>query len=166
MPETPDDARAFAIRAHADQRYGTRPYSVHLDEVASIVGADPFLRTVAYLHDVVEDTAVSEDEVRTRFGADVAVAVAGLSDPPGENRKARKIALNLRLRALDAAVAGERGTLIVKAADRLANVRACVRGADPKLEMYRAEHEGIRAAAFRTGLCDELWAELDSIFAD
>jgi hypothetical protein len=50
------------------------------------------------------------------------------------------------------------------AADRLANLRMSV--ADPaggKLAMYRQEHPAFRAAAYRPGLGDELWAEIDRI---
>ena len=53
--------------------------------------------------------------------------------------------------------------LVVKAADRLANVRACI--ADRKrdlLDVYRDEQEAFRRAAFRPGLCDALWTELDA----
>ena len=35
-----DRARAFAVQAHGDQRYGDEPYVVHLDEVAAIVRSD------------------------------------------------------------------------------------------------------------------------------
>jgi (p)ppGpp synthase/HD superfamily hydrolase len=161
-----DDARAFAIEAHGDQRYGSHPYAVHLDRVAALVrehvGDDETLITVAYLHDVVEDTAISEADVRARFGDEVALAVSGLSDPPGENRREKKARLNERLASLDPEVPGERGTLVVKAADRLANVLACLEH-DPggKLDMYRREHDGIQAAARRPGLCDSLWTALD-----
>ncbi len=57
-----------------------------------------------------------------------------------------------------------RAVLIPMAADRLANLRMSV--ADPaggKLAMYRQEHPAFRAAAYRPGLGDELWAEIDRI---
>jgi (p)ppGpp synthase/HD superfamily hydrolase len=56
-------AREFAIKAHGEQKYGEFPYSVHLDEVATI--AKPYgesAEIVAYLHDVIEDTSVTKKE--------------------------------------------------------------------------------------------------------
>ncbi len=54
--------------------------------------------------------------------------------------------------------------LEVKAADRLANLRMSAgSGSDSKLDMYRREHTAFRQAAYRPGLCDELWQEMDRI---
>jgi (p)ppGpp synthase/HD superfamily hydrolase len=155
-------AREFAVRAHGDQRYGERPYSVHLDAVAEL--AAPFGETaqvVGYLHDTVEDTAVTLDEVRERFGAAVAACVSLLTDAAGANRKERKAKTYARL----AEVHGEAElALIVKAADRLANVRASVRdGNQGLLAMYRGEQAAFRAAAYRAGQCDALWNELEQL---
>ena len=56
--------------------------------------------------------------------------------------------------------------LIVKAADRLANVRACVADGNQRLlEVYRSEHPTFSRAAYRPSLCDTLWAELDSLLS-
>jgi guanosine-3',5'-bis(diphosphate) 3'-pyrophosphohydrolase len=158
------EARVFAVTAHAEQRYGDQPYSVHLDAAARI--AAPYgelARVVAYLHDVVEDTQVSLDDVRARFGELVAECVALLTDAPGANRKERKAKTYARL----ALVAGPSElALIVKAADRLANVRACVAEQNFELwEMYRGEHAAFRAAAYRVGQCEPIWAELDALLA-
>ena len=55
--------------------------------------------------------------------------------------------------------------LIVKAADRLANIRqsACSCPGESKLEMYRREHGEFTQAAFRKGLCDPIWDEMATI---
>jgi (p)ppGpp synthase/HD superfamily hydrolase len=53
-------ARAFAIKAHGEQRYGDQRYSFHLEAVAELL--HPFgidAQTVGYLHDVVEDTPLT-----------------------------------------------------------------------------------------------------------
>lgn len=56
--------------------------------------------------------------------------------------------------------------LIVKAADRLANLRESARGrSGSKLDMYRQEHPAFRAAAYRPGLCDGLWEEIERLLA-
>ena len=169
-PTVADDvvarARAFAIAAHGDQRYGEQPYVVHLGAVAELAG--PYgnaARAVAYLHDVVEDTGVTPDEVRRSFGDRVADCVAVVTDPPGDSRAGRKATSHAKLAAASGAL---ELALIVKAADRLANLRASAAGGrgSSKLEMYRREHPAFRAAAHRPGLCDPLWAEMDRILAD
>lgn len=170
-----DRARAFALFRHGDQRYGDLPYSAHLDDVAEIAVAAmsatgerrgvPLgeVRAVAYLHDVLEDTGTTIAELRQEFGDQVALAVDYLTDPEGPNRRIRKAIAHARLSQCppDLWV-----TLVVKAADRLANLRASVRdGRDSLLKMYRKEAEDFRAAVFRQGLCDDLWEEMDSILA-
>jgi hypothetical protein len=102
-----DDARSFAVTAHGSQMYGARPYVFHLDAVVGLL--TPYgveAQIVGYLHDVVEDTAVTEDEVRKRFGHLVGECVSLLTDAPGANRAERKAGTYARL----ATVAGLRGT--------------------------------------------------------
>jgi (p)ppGpp synthase/HD superfamily hydrolase len=161
----PEDARAFAIQAHAEQKYGEHPYSYHLDAVAAL--AEPYgpeAVAVAYLHDTVEDTDTTLAQVESRFGSRVAACVALLTDVPGSSRKERKAKTYAKL----AQVQGPNElALIVKVADRLANVRACLQ--DRKLglwSVYRSEHPAFREAAYRNGLCEPLWAQLDRLVAE
>ncbi len=96
-----DDARAFALRAHAGQMYGARPYSWHLETVAELLapyGAQA--QVIAYLHDIVEDTTVSDDEVDARFGPFVGECVRLLTDAPGATRAERKAQAHARLAAV------------------------------------------------------------------
>lgn len=156
-----EQARTFAASAHEGQMYGLHPYTYHLDAVAQI--AAPFGETAvvtAYLHDTVEDTPATLAEIETLFGADVAGCVALLTDEPGASRKERKEKTYAKL----SQVTGHLElALIVKAADRLANVRACLQDGNARLlTIYRDEHAMFRRAAYRPSLCDELWAELDS----
>lgn len=86
-----------------------------------------------------------------------------VTDEPGPNRQERKARTNAKLSRVsdDLHLA-----LIVKAADRLANLRVSARGgSDSKLDMYRGEHAAFRAAAFRPGLCDEFWAGMEQILS-
>jgi (p)ppGpp synthase/HD superfamily hydrolase len=159
-------AREYARVAHAGQTYGDEPYTVHLEAVVAVVRpVDPSgeAEAVAYLHDALEDTAATAAELTMTFGAVVASAVLLVTDPEGENRRARKAALHARLGALDVTVPAMRLALLVKAADRLANVRACVASHPGKLRMYRKEHTAFRPACYRPGLCDDIWAEIDSL---
>ncbi len=153
-------ARDFALQAHADQKYGSHPYSCHLDAVAELVA--PYgeqAQIAAYLHDTVEDCEVTATEIATAFGQEMADCIAVLTDEPGETRSSRKAKTNTKLKGTVIALA-----LIVKAADRLANLRESQRdSAGSKLNMYRREHEAFKDAADRPRLCDELWNQMDSI---
>jgi len=162
MKQIHETAKDFAVAAHGEQMYGDKPYSFHLDAVAALVtpyGTEAM--AVAYLHDVVEDTSISIQEIKQTFGAKVAACVALLTDEPGENRKERKAKTYAKL----AQVQGSNElALVVKTADRLANTRACLLDRKANLwEMYRAEHAVFRQSAYRQGLCDILWVELDSL---
>lgn len=155
-----DKVRAFALLAHGNQRYGDWPYAFHLDAVAELLkpyGQDA--QSIGYLHDVVEDTVVTVDDIRERFGPLVADCVAVLTDDPGASRAERKAGTYARM----ATVAGPTElALVVKAADRLANVRTCVADGKSRLwEVYRKEHPTFKKAACRPGLCDPLWEELE-----
>ncbi len=172
-------SRGFAVRAHGSQKYGEHPYVVHLDEVAEIalhagldLGRDTVvvesIVTVAFLHDVLEDTNVGRESVSRVFGAPAATCAELLSDPPGRNRKERKEALCARLAELDASTFVGQAVLLVKACDRLANLRRSVgfhggAGNADLLRMYREEAEAFRAAARRPGLCERVWHEIDQI---
>ena len=164
MADRVAEARQFAIAAHGDQTYGSEPYSVHLDAVAAIVspyGEDA--QVCAYLHDVVEDTDIPIDRIRREFGDQIAKYVSLLTDEPGVNRKERKARTNAKLKAVPTEL---NSALIVKAADRLANLQASVRSADQsKLQMYHKEHSAFADAVYRAGLCDALWQEMDRILA-
>lgn len=155
-------ARAFATVAHGSQQYGSAPYLVHLDEVATILKPfGPGRQVIGYLHDVLEDTETCWGDLYRMFGSHVACCVELLTDPSGSTRAERKAKLCDALLAVRADSLFV-DALIVKAADRLANVRASIReGQSEKLTMYRQEHPHLRAAAFRPGLCDALWSELD-----
>jgi len=150
MSDTRARARAQAITAHAGQTYGDAPYEVHLDHVAAVVerfidAADARrgdLVVAAYLHDIVEDTAVTIDAVEADFGAAVAGLVAAVTDSPGRDRKERKAKTYPRIRATGPAA------VLLKLADRIANVEASVAGAPAKLGMYRLEWWGFFGALY------------------
>ena len=143
----------FAAEAHQGQTYpggGGLPYALHLSSVAAEVIAsiavEPFAGadlavTCALLHDTVEDTAVTREQVAERFGEDVAAGVSALSKSP-ELPKAEAMADSLsRIQACPRAV------WRVKLADRICNLQAPPHyWSEEKRRRYRAEAETILAA--------------------
>ena len=100
-------ARAFAIKAHGEQKYGDQPYSVHLDDVARRVRELGFTSVeheiVAYLHDVLEYTEVSPAELEEKFGAKVRGAVEQLTgdlDDPEYLKRMDELAFSVKLAEL------------------------------------------------------------------
>lgn len=74
-------ARAWAIKAHAGQKdkAGKDYFRAHVAAVAERVKGDPVAETVAFLHDTVEDTSITIEDIRTGFPKEVADAVDALT---------------------------------------------------------------------------------------
>jgi len=93
-----DEVLKFATKAHGSQKrkYTGEPYIVHPIAVSEIVKTVPHtdeMVAAALLHDVVEDTPVTIQEIETKFGSKVAELVGWLTDtsrPEDGNRKTRK----------------------------------------------------------------------------
>lgn len=80
-----EEALEFARQAHGDQqrKYNLEPYIKHPIRVAETVKSVPHtpeMICAAYLHDVVEDTTVSPEDIEEKFGKDVAKLVEELTD--------------------------------------------------------------------------------------
>ncbi len=84
-----------AIYWHAGQMYGTHNYAYHLEQVASMVrrmvAGKPIdeaevdtLVSIAWLHDILEDTAVTREELEQSFSEEIIVAVECLTKRKGE----------------------------------------------------------------------------------
>lgn len=120
-------AYSFAERCHGDQRRVSGiPYILHPTSVACIVaelGMDTDTICGALLHDTVEDTYVTLEEVGRRFGADVAKLIDGvtkISKIPYSSREEQQ-AENIRKMLI--AMADDIRVIIIKLADRLHNMR-------------------------------------------
>lgn len=122
-------AYALAAEAHAPQRRrGGEPYIMHPVAVARIVAEEFHMDAnsivAAFLHDVVEDTPITNEEICERFGDDVAFLVKVVTKPkpkPGEKADKNKQENNFR-QLLDSMRHDIRAVLI-KLADRLHNMR-------------------------------------------
>ncbi|KAF0845627.1 HD domain-containing protein [Nocardia caishijiensis] len=152
-------AREFAVAAHGDQRYGELPYITHLTAVRAVLDDFGFggdLAVAAWLHDIIEDTPVTAEEVESRFGRavlDLVWAVTGV----GPDRKSRNLDAYTKIAAHPRAV-------ILKLADRTANAEASP-PASSWMGMYRTEHPTFTAHLGGL-LADDptvarMWARLD-----
>src|SRR6478752_10083766 len=91
-------AARFAAEKHAQQKRkgeNGEPYFNHLLEVAELIAAsspelDVELMMAAFLHDTVEDTGVTPQELEQRFGKDVADLVAEVTDDKSLPKETRK----------------------------------------------------------------------------
>ena len=94
MSRSPEDrAQEFAVKRHGGQRYDKdKPYAHHLEAVRDVLVrfgvTDEDLLAAAWLHDVVEDTSTSAQQVSERFGDRVGALVLAVTNEPGKNRRA------------------------------------------------------------------------------
>lgn len=127
-----DRAIVFALRAHAgtERRGKGFPYIVHPLEAVEIVAtmtADQELLAAAALHDTVEDTDVTIEQIREEFGEHIASLVEAESDikvtgvSKEESWRIRKQA------AIDRLAAAPLDTKMVALGDKLSNMRAIAR---------------------------------------
>ena len=130
MDENPIVALArayhFAAARHVHQRRkgeAAEPYMNHLTEVAELVaaatrGSDPEVIIAAVLHDTVEDTETTLDDLVAEFGERVAGLVAEVTDDKSLPKQTRK---DLQIAHASHA---SRGAQIIKLADKTSNLRA------------------------------------------
>jgi hypothetical protein len=74
----------FVVAAHENQFYGAAPYIVHPYLVARRFSNEKLIK-IALLHDVVEDTRVTLDQVKELFGDEISEAVDAITRREGEN---------------------------------------------------------------------------------
>jgi (p)ppGpp synthase/HD superfamily hydrolase len=134
-------ALEFASAAHAEvgqqRKYTGEPYIVHPVEVMMLVrkaGGTSEMQAAALLHDVVEDTHRTIDEIAEKFGQEVASLVLELTEPRSEgNRAARKAREAMRL----GSVSPEAQT--IKCADLISNMRSIAQHDPDFAKVYFAE---------------------------
>jgi len=120
-------AYQFAATAHEGQkRYSGEPYISHPVAVATLLAEfklDAQTLMAALLHDVIEDTGVPKEQIRTRFGAEVAELVDGVSKLDKIEFRSRAEAQAESFRKMLFAMVEDMRVILVKLADRTHNMR-------------------------------------------
>lgn len=127
-----DRAIVFAVQAHAgtERRGKGFPYIVHPMEAVEIVATmtpDQELLAAAALHDTVEDTDVTVEQIRAEFGDRIASLVASESDTPVEGVSQEESWHIRKQAAIDRLAAASHDAKIVALGDKLSNMRAIAR---------------------------------------
>ena len=120
-------AYVYAMRAHGEQRRASGdPYFSHPLEVAAILTdlkVDDATIAAALLHDTIEDTAVTRNEIDQMFGPDIGALVEGLTKLKKLDLVTKEAKQAENLRKLLLAIANDVRVLLIKLADRLHNMR-------------------------------------------
>jgi len=118
----------YAQEAHDGQKRASgEPYFIHPCAVAQILmdlGLDAATIAAAFLHDVLEDTSATEDDIRREFGDEVLRLVAGVTKLDKIVFKAQEDAEAENFRKIFVAMAKDIRVIIIKLADRLHNMRS------------------------------------------
>ncbi len=117
----------FGLVAHLKQeRYSGEPYFIHCLSVAKILAElrmDQIMIIAALLHDVIEDTGVTLDELQNEFGETVAFLVDGVTKISNIKYQSREEQQAETFRKMLLSMAKDIRVIIIKFADRLHNMR-------------------------------------------
>jgi GTP diphosphokinase / guanosine-3',5'-bis(diphosphate) 3'-diphosphatase len=160
----------FACERHADQmRYSGDEFITHPVGVAQVCAGmrlDTETLCAALLHDTVEDTSASLDDVRAEFGEEIAQLVDGVTKLTGMTFESRDERQAENYRKMMIAMATDVRVILIKLADRLHNMRTL--GALPKQKQTAKSHETLEIyapLAHRLGIHAIKWELEDLAFA-
>jgi (p)ppGpp synthase/HD superfamily hydrolase len=153
------EARMVAVVAHSNQRYDEIfPYEKHLDDVVDVLkryGFSGKFIIAGYLHDTIEDDALSYNKIKKHFGIEVAEMVFCVTDELGRDRKEKKTKTLPK-------IASNPDAIIVKLADRIANIEH-----GGKVDMYNEEYVEFKGALYLNTPNDgkAMWDYLDKLLS-
>ena len=159
----------FGFQLHEGQfRASGDPYIVHPVAVADLlrdIGASASVIAAGFLHDVVEDTDVTPDQIQQHFGAEVRELVEGVTKLGGIHFNNRTEAQAENLRKMFLAMASDIRVVLVKLADRLHNMRTLgALKSDKQQRIARETREIYAPLANRLGIGRFKWELEDLAF--
>jgi GTP pyrophosphokinase len=165
-----EQAFELARVAHAEQvRRSGEPYITHPLGVALILadlGLDDVTIAAALLHDAVEDTSVTVEQIEVELGPEVAAIVDGVTKLDRLQFDSKEAQQAATLRKMLVAMAKDIRVLLIKLADRLHNMRTIASLPEFKQRRIAQETLDIYAPlAHRLGIADVKWQLEDTAFA-
>ena len=156
------DAYEYAVKLHEGQkRRDGSPYVTHCVATAEIIaeqGLDEDSIVAALLHDVIEDTPATYDDVKRQFGATVADIVEGVTKLTRVQYTSHEEEQAENLRKMLIAMAKDIRVILIKIADRLHNMRTMDYQSKEKQLIKSAETMEIYAPiAHRLGMQKIKW---------
>jgi (p)ppGpp synthase/HD superfamily hydrolase len=158
---------ALAEKKHSlnNQKFDVHDYIFHLKGVAEVVleflskhpNIDKLMK-IAYLHDILEDTDTTIDELLSVVDISIVDCIKLLTDKKGKNRKDRHLNTYYLIRESESAV-------IVKLADRIFNIRYSISNKNNLAKMYFKEADIFKFALYdpRHPYTKDLWKEYDNL---
>jgi len=163
-------AYAFAEERHRDQqRHSGDPYITHplgVARIAAGLGLDAETIQAALLHDVVEDTGATRDDVEAAFGPQVAAMVDGVTKLTRIHFESQEERQAENYRKLIISMSSDIRVLLIKLADRLHNMRTLSYMSKAKqMQKARETLEVYAPLAHRLGIQSLKWELEDLSFA-
>ena len=121
------EAAVWGAELHGEQKRASgEPYFIHPIQVASIlieINLDPATLVAALLHDTIEDTGISHDELEKKFGTEVAQLVDGVTKISILKAKNKSVQEIETIRKMLIAMVKDIRVILIKLADKLHNMR-------------------------------------------
>lgn len=162
-------AGAFALERHGEQMHGSLPIGDHLSNVVYNVRKhyDPLINirgleeivSAAWLHDCVEDTMTTGDEICDEFGDRIGELVELVTDKAGRNRFERHLRTYHAIRR-------DPDAILIKLADRRHNHARSIQFGEHYATIYHEEYLYFKMALYNPGQFVSLWTELDNQYVE
>lgn len=161
-------AKRFAAMMHYGQTYGKsdQPHTYHLERVEKILArfgfTDEEWGIYAWLHDIIEDVhGVNYVNIRAGFGKEIADVIFSVTNAVGRNRAEK-------FKYTYPKISENRSALVVKLADRIANIENGLENRTSYVQMYKKEWPDFKKALLDKRETDvrvlKMWSHLENLF--